>query len=200
MSYSEIIKLEEKIVAEFSVAWGLNDKAHRIEHFSEVFQTGMELNKRLNLNQEVKLLLFSSYFHDLFAWSRENHHLLSEEFIRGTCHELVVSNLNHEERLIVAGACRRHRASNKEKFSNFFEEFFNASDRERPKGVEAMLKRALLYREGKMPNSTAEEIRADAVLHLKEKYGSGGYASYPDVYIAAFGSELKKIQQQIEDL
>ncbi len=106
-----LVKLEEKIINTFSPMWGFNDGAHRIEHFSEVYQTALEINSKLKLGQDRKLLMFSAYFHDLFAWSRENHHLLSEEFIRGTCHELIVNNLNKEERKIVAGACRHPRAS-----------------------------------------------------------------------------------------
>lgn len=194
-----LIKLEEKIINTFSPMWEFNDGAHRIEHFSEVYQTALEINSKLKLGQDKKLLMFSAYFHDLFAWSRENHHLLSEEFIRGTCHELIVNNLNKEERKIVAGACRRHRASNKERFANLFESLFNSADRERPKSVEHMLNRAMRYRMDRTPGLSKAVILSDSILHLKEKYGHGGYASYPDLYLQVYGPELEEIRNQIAE-
>ena len=195
-----LIKLEEKIVEQFSAMWEHNDRAHRVEHFSEVFQTSLEINRNLELQQDEKLLLFSAYFHDLFAWSRENHHLLSEEFIRGTCHELITEHLSDRERSVVAGACRRHRASNKERFENLFERLFNSADRERPKSVQHMLDRAMKYRQDRMPWMSQSEMKAGAIAHLKEKYGHGGYASYPDLYIQMYGPQLDEIRNQIADL
>lgn len=192
-----IVKLEDTIVETFSPMWELNDRAHRVEHFSEVFQTGLDINKRLGLGMSKKLTLFAAYFHDLFAWSRENHHLLSEEFIRGTCHPLINEHLNQEERLLVAGACRKHRASNREEFSNFFEEFINASDRERPKDVNSFVDRAIKYRQDKFKHMSHEEMEADAIQHIKEKYGHGGYARYPAIYVSAYGEEFKRLKDAI---
>jgi len=196
----DLIKLEDKIIQSFTPMWELNDLAHRVEHFSEVYQTGLEMSARLSVNPNKKLLLFSSYFHDMFAWSRENHHLLSEEFMRGTCHELISDHLTTIERNIVAGACRKHRASNKEPFTNFFEEFFNAADRERPISAEVTLQRAIAFRKSRNPEMSEETVIANSIKHVKEKYGTNGYASYPDCYKIAFSDELKKLQQEIAEL
>lgn len=195
---TDLNKLEDKIVQTFTPLWEFNDLAHRVEHFCEVYKTGLEMINRLHLTRfDRKLLMFSAYFHDMFAWSRENHHLLSEEFIRGTCHELIVDNLNHSERILVAGACRRHRASNREPFANDFEEFFNAADRERPKGAEALLKRAIDFRRSRSPEMSEKEILETSIKHVKEKYGKFGYATYPAYYRTAFNDELTKTQFEI---
>lgn len=196
----DYLKIEDKIILTFTPLWELNDLAHRVGHFSEVYQTGLEMSTRLGVNPNKKLLLFSSYFHDMFAWSRENHHLLSEEFIRGTCHELISDHLTTTERELVAGACRKHRASNKEPFANFFEEFFNAADRERPISAEVTLQRAIAFRKSRNPEMSEETVIANSIKHIKEKYGTNGYASYPDCYRIAFADELKKLQQEIAEL
>ena len=196
----QVVKLEEKIIDVFTKAWELNDAGHRVEHFSEVYKTGIAINQTLKLKQDRKLLLFASYFHDLFAWSRSNHHKLSEEFILGTGHELISDNLTQEERILVAGACRKHRASNREPFSNFFEEFFNASDRERPKSVESMLERSMRYTRVVSPALSEPEVREVSVAHLKDKFGHNGYAHYPKVYLAVYEGSLKALRDEIAAL
>lgn len=195
-----VSKLESKIIEVFSVHWEHNDRAHRIEHFQEVYMTGLDMIERLKLSFSKKHLMFASYFHDLFAWSRDNHHKLSEEFVLGTCHPLIADNLSKSERVLVAGACRHHRASNREPFNNKFEEFFNAADRERPKSVDNMLKRAIQYREDRNPGSSDKQNYVVSVKHLKEKYGHGGYANYSEFYLKAYSADLQRVKDEIEEL
>jgi len=190
----ELNELREIIVSRFSSAWELNDAAHRIKHFREVELCGYHLNEVLGLGYDPKLILFVAYFHDMFAWSRANHHELSGSFVRGTCHA-VLSSLTDEERLLVAQGCEEHRASFKGEFSSGFSALMNSADRGFPTDVGAMLERAIQYRMAR--GHGRDESMQPAIDHIKEKFGAGGYARYPDLYKQAFEGQLTEMQETI---
>lgn len=195
-----IATIRQEIIQAFHSHWEHNDKAHRVEHFEEVYQTAMEIQRRLGLTYDPKLILFAAYFHDLFAWSRKNHHDLSSEFIYDTDHPLIEQYLNREERSFVAVACLEHRASYEGKFTLEFSELINSADRGLPGDVQAMLERAMAYRSHRHPEEPVEVCKAASVRHLKDKFGKNGYARYPDLYKAAFGKELAAQQEVISRL
>lgn len=196
----QIGELRKQIIESFSELWELNDKAHRKEHFEEVFQTAMVIDQRLGLGYDPKWMLFAAYFHDMFAWSRNNHHTLSYEWLVTTDHPLIVNNLQGEELRNVYLGCQQHRASFKGEFSNRFAELINSADRGLPGRVTQMRYRAVMYREKHNPEMTLAERRESALKHLKEKFGTGGYARYPDLYIKAFGAELEEQRKEIDAL
>jgi len=184
-------------VQDFSKAWEVNDEAHRFKHFSQVEMCGNEINNRLGLGHEPVLILFSAFFHDMFAWSRFNHHLLSAEWIMTTDYDLIDTLTEHQRELVAAG-CREHRASGKDPFTCQFAELMCAADRELPGNIPAMLERAIQYRMGQ-GNSFDASI-GPSIKHIKEKFGDGGYARYPKLYLDAFGDELKAQREEIKNL
>jgi hypothetical protein len=195
-----INELRVEIVKEFSPVWELNDRAHRVEHFEEVFNCGVAINEKLNLGFDPKLILFAAYFHDMFAWSRNNHHELSFHWMMSTDNKLILDNLNPRETMIVAWGCQQHRASFKGNFKSVFCELINSADRGFPGDVGAMLNRAVQFREKKFPEMTPGERVAGAVNHLKEKYGTGGYARYTEMYLEVFGDQLYQQRADIDTL
>lgn len=195
-----IEELKESIIWNFSTHWELNDKAHQKAHFEEVFQCGLIINGRLNLGFDQKLILFGAYFHDLFAWSRLNHHVLSSEFIENTDHPFILEHLNKEQRVLVASGCREHRASYTGAFSNAFSELINAADRGIPGHVEEMISRSHLYWMKTFPDLSKSERRVGVISHIKEKFGSDGYARYPKLYERVFGTELTMQRLAIDNL
>lgn len=194
----QISNLRERLISAFRNHYLLNDEGHREEHFEEVFQTGVHINKTLNLGYNEELILIAAYIHDLFAWSRNNHHFLSCEFVESTDHPIIVEF--EEDRKIIAEACFTHRASYKGNFRYPFAELINSADRCRPGTVEDLLKRAIQYREGIGFQGTKEELYTDAIAHLKDKHGTKGYARYPDMYMKCFGEQLMKLQQEVDKL
>ncbi|MNP89056.1 hypothetical protein D3C85_14520 [compost metagenome] len=186
-----IAELRNQIITAFEDKWEVNDKAHRQNHFEAVFQCGMEINERLNCEYDPKLIMYAAYFHDLFAWSRVNHHELILHWMQGTDHPLIVDNLDPTEQSLVAWACYQHRASFKGDFRFRFCELINSADRELPRGVPAILERAILYRQKNAPEMSTEQCLEDSVKHLKEKFGHGGYARYPQMYLDCFAEELE---------
>lgn len=194
---STIDALRKRIVDQFTPSYLLNDHAHQLQHFHEVESCGNIINDVLGLKYDPKLILYVAYFHDLFAWSRQNHHVLSGEFVRGTCHPLF-SKLNSTERETIAVACEEHRASFKGRFTSQFSMMMNSADRGFPNDVPAMLERAIQYRLGK--GDTREAALPTSIQHLKEKFGRDGYASYPKMYTDAFGDVLEAQYDEIDAL
>ncbi|MNC20862.1 hypothetical protein D3C75_688290 [compost metagenome] len=186
-----------QIVNAFQDKWQINDAAHRANHFEAVFQCALKISERLGINYDHKPMLFTAYFHDLFAWSRFNHHELSFHWMMTTDHPVICDNLKPAEMMLVAWACNQHRASFKGKFKYEFCELMNSADREEPGDVGRMLERAIMYRVGNHPEQSEDERYAESVKHLKEKFGSSGYARYPDMYLKCFKEELQKQRDEI---
>ncbi len=196
-SESEIDDLRERIKKEFSVLWEANDPAHRQEHFSAVEQWANYINGFTGAGYNPKLWLYAAWFHDLFAWDREEHHNLSGYWFQTSRHP-ILQGLCAEERWLLATACREHRASFKGEYSTLFSQIFACADRGAPGNVKAMLDRAIDYRlhRGYNQNQAIE----GAIQHLKEKFGSSGYARYPDLYLQVFGDKLEQQRKEIDAL
>lgn len=190
-------RIKAGIIRDFSKAWEANDGAHRIGHFSNVEECGMIINSRLDLRFDGVLIMMVAFFHDMFAYSRDNHHHLSACWIETTSYPPVASLLDEDKRL-VATACLQHRASFTGKFDNKFAELMNAADRELPCDVSKMIERAVQYRIGL--GVKPEDALKPAIEHIKEKFGVGGYARYSPMYLEVFGDELAEQRRQIANL
>jgi hypothetical protein len=194
-----VAELRDSIIGQMGAVYRCNDGAHQIKHFNAVEVCGNEINNRLKLGFDPKLIMLVAYLHDMFAWSRVNHHLLSGEFVRSTNFELL-ADLTDEQRAMVVAGCEEHRASFTGVFTCAFSELMNAADRELPGDVSNMLDRAIKYRIDNLGWTDNEPsrlaVRDDAVAHIKEKFGDGGYARYPKMYLDCFAPELE--QQRID--
>jgi hypothetical protein len=188
--------LRDDIRSDFEPYWSVLDRAHREDHFLSVEHTGRVLVGRLQLDIDPLLVTLVAYFHDLFTWSRKNHHLLSREFIRTTGHA-TVSWLSSRERFEVAEACGQHRASYTGRFSCLLAEVMNAADRCLP-NLHEVFQRSIIY--GTSRGLSQGDATREAVKHLKEKFGRGGYARYPSLYVEAFGKELEDFYTGIDKL
>lgn len=177
------------IIQDFSRIWELNDAAHRIEHFLDVEKCGNHINDKLGLGYDPLMIMLVAFFHDMYAWDRHNHHHMSAEWIT-TCDNRIINLLHPKHREMVAAGCREHRASGNKPFSCEFAELMCSADRGFPTtDPEQLLKRALLHRMH-THGLTEAEARPGAIAHIKEKYGTGGYARYPEMYVRAFADEF----------
>ena len=196
-----INQIRQELVDAFSPHWALNDPAHQQEHFEDVFKTAMYINKDQHYFFDPVHILFAAYLHDLFAWSRKNHHDLSCEFVRDTDHPLILKYLpSQNERDVVAYACHEHRASYKGTFYSAFTAMINAADRGFPNDVPAMVERSRKYWLAKWPEMSEDERMAGVIQHIKDKFGHGGYARYPDVYLRTFGGQVNEMKDKIAKL
>lgn len=198
--------MREYIRTEFAAQWRLNDKAHQEEHFKMVEDTAHLIQNHLGLTYSAEHILFAAYFHDMFSWSRVNHHILSGEYIRTTDHLFIVECLNEQERFEVALACKQHRASYRGSFYSEFTELMNAADRETPStDLTYFITRCLHVGLKHTPLTAVTEEQKQRIVsgtftHMHEKYGSMGYARYPDMYVITFGDTLLAQQAAVDAL
>lgn len=192
-----MFEFREQIIQDFSKAWELNDEAHRLKHFSNVEECGFVINNRLGLKFDYRLITFVAFFHDMFAWSRDNHHEMSARWIETTAYPMI-ANLPRIDKAMVASACLQHRASFEGRFDGKFSELMNSADRELPGDVAGMVERAVLYRMNK--GVSREDAMKPAVEHIKLKFAENGYARYPNMYLEVFGEELAAQRMEIKNL
>jgi len=200
-------KARFQIITAFSPHWALNDRGHRQEHFESVYQCARFINERLELGHGEMNMLFAAYFHDLFAWSRVNHHQLAYEYFMGADHPVIVEHFGNErgraagnDRAGVAYACLQHRASYKGAFVNQFAELINSADRGFPGDAKALFQRVLTHHTDINPDKSKDEVMAISLRFIKDKAGTGGYARYPELYLRVFGETLKEQQAAIDNL
>lgn len=191
--------LRSHVVNDFIAAWGLNDFAHREEHFIAVEATAHMIAEKNGLDADPTLIFLAAYFHDLFAWSRFNHHKLSSVYVRTTDHR-IFQDLPGNDRELVADACLYHRASGSKEFPHAFAELICSADRGIPGQPWDMVKRAMQTRFFKDPYVSVENAASIAAEHMKEKYGNGGYARLPDMYMKTFGEEVEQQRRFFDEL
>ena len=194
--FNSLINLYQE---EFKSLYATTDRAHGVDHFERVFKCGIVLNNSLpsKARFDEELIFTVAYTHDIFTGvCRKNHHTLAGEYVRNNA-QLFFRQFNPMEIKLIAGACEQHRASFKGEFSNLFCELMNSADRELPVSAREILDRAIMYREDHFPHETKEQVLAESIQHLKDKFGHGGYARYPNLYERIFKKELDLIRDEI---
>ena len=187
-------EIRKEIIRDYSHLWELNDEGHRVEHFDAVYRCGIYLNDRLGGKYSQAVILMAAFFHDMFAWSRKNHHEMSATWISTTDFP-IMRHFTPDERFLIAIGCEEHRASRKTPFTHEFGELISSADRGFPASAQELLARALRSRSKTGEDDLTKRVRA--VAHLKEKYGVDGYARLPDMYREAFAEELKVQAQEV---
>lgn len=197
-SVEQVNAARDQIIAKFSRMWELNDEAHRIEHFLEVEKCGNHINDKLKLGYDPMLIMLVAFFHDMYSYDRHNHHHMSAEWVM-TCDNPIIKGLDSIDRLMVSAGCREHRASGNLPFSCLFAELMCSADRGFPTtDVEKLLSRAIQCRLA--TGDDPETARAGAIVHMKEKFGSQGYARYPGFYEQTFAEELALQRQTVDQM
>ena len=190
----------------YSAQYQLNDAGHREEHFRGVFATGVEILLCMGVNDTIVVegLLLMAYYHDLFAWSRENHQVLSGAWIRTTMDNHVMSWLERGgDREQLARACERHRASYKGTLETFFERLCSSADRGRPMELHqpgGWVERCIAYRctRPSYAGMTRREMVWDTASHLEEKFSSSGYVQYDEMYTRTFGPTMERLRAEVD--
>lgn len=180
----------QRVISKYSAQWNTLDPAHRLEHFDNVFHNAQKILQdvpEMNDNIDMKEVFVVSYFHDLFTWSRNNHHRLACEFILTTSCSIVSELLvGKHARMRAAKACLEHRASWEGTYSSSLSKLMSAADRGIPKTADVLLQRSMAYTRANQPTVSEAEVRFISVLHVKEKYGRHGYARVPEFHLKAY--------------
>lgn len=192
--------LMSKIRAYYSRHWNLNDAGHREFHFRDVYATALEILERIGMEEmyDRRAILFAAYFHDLFAWSRHNHHTLAREYFLTTNCNIIKTYCPEHRRPVIAAACEEHRASFPGPYSTKLSELIASADRGRPLDLGTLYERAIAY--GESMGHHGEENHERSIKHLKEKFGAKGYCLYPHMYREAYQDQLEIRVGKIEAL
>lgn len=175
----------------------LNDRAHQEEHFYSVLADGIEMNHALKLDCNVDMIAIVAWTHDMFAWSRENHHILAESWVRST-NDPVIAALTDKERDMVATACLEHRASSSATYSSVLSELMASADRGKPVLAEK-LSRAYVFAKDAY-NMSDEDAFMKSITHVREKFGRNGYQALPELYTRYYERELEAMYTEIDQL
>jgi len=178
--------------------YSINDRGHQEEHFAAVESLALEMNREMNLGINPLLITAVAWTHDLFAWSRKNHHKLSALWVRTTDHPLI-DTLTNEEREEIAIANECHRASYKGEFPTMLAELMSSADRGKPSDIRTDIMRGWEYSKVYLELNDHDGLLR-SVSHLKEKYGRDGYARIPGIYKKYFQIQLEERYRQIDEL
>ena len=162
------------------------DKAHLINHADDVCDLALRINKKL----DEKLVILASYMHDMFnAKNRAIHNELAYTYVMNE-NDTFISELSAQERNMVAHAVLEHRANFKGEFYSALSEIISSADRGLP-DLDFIVTRSMQFN-----HADANDVYD----HIKDKYGTKGYAKYPKVYQEIFSEELKAFHKRADRL
>lgn len=159
------------------------DKAHDRRHAFTVMSQSLQLAK--NLDVDMAMVYAIAAYHDLgLENGRENHHTRSAQIVRDD--KRLREFFTAKQIETMADAVEDHRASNKRPPRTIYGRIVAEADRLIDDST--IMTRTIQYGLANHPTLTKEEHVERAVLHIKEKYGKGGYLK---LWIA----ECRKAQQ-----
>lgn len=175
-----------------------NEKGHGIEHIKYVIKRSLKFSKQIeNINEEMVYVVAT--YHDIgHHIDKDNHEKISAQIL------LKDNNLKEfftqEQINTMVIAVEDHRASNKQEPRNIYGKIVSSADRNT--SVEEMLKRTYSYNKKHYPNLNEEEIIHECFKHIKNKYGSDGYATkkmyFKDEEYDNYLKKTEEITQNIE--
>ncbi len=150
-----------------------NEKGHGINHIKYVIKRSLKFSKQIE-NIDEEMVYTVAAYHDIgHHIDKDNHEKISAQIL------LKDNNLKEfftqEQINIMALAVEDHRASNKKEPRNIYGKIVSSADRNT--SVEEMLKRTYSYNKKHYPNLNEKEIIEECFKHIKNKYGSDGYAT-----------------------
>lgn len=149
------------------------DKAHGIKHIGTVIDSSIKLGKYFEINYDM--VLINAVYHDLgMTIDRKTHQIHSKEILLND--EKLKGLFTKEELIIMGEACEDHRASNINDPRSLYG--YILSDADRTTDIFDMIIRCYNFSVKNYNDRTEEELYNRVYLHLKEKYGEGGYAKF----------------------
>ena len=166
------------------------DPAHQRSHAEAVIRASLNLAN--HYDTDINMVYAIAAYHDLgLSQGRENHHTISADILLGD------SNLHRwfspSQLVTMAEAAEDHRASSKQPPRSIYGKIVAEADRD----IEPykIIRRTIQFGLANYPELSREEHWCQALSHLNEKYGTGGYLRLflPESPNAAKLEELRTI-------
>lgn len=185
----------ETVIRFFKPYYDKNDAGHKIDHPLDVFMTAIDIDMTIKLRISSDEILAASFIHDMFVHlGRKDHHELAYAFAKSEDYPGKLE-LSPEAQIRVARAVLEHRASYTGDFYSPLSELISSADRGKP-DFSKHIERALKNRSDR---GEADPL-AGAIAHIKEKYGTGGYARYPEMYLKVYGELLDQQRSMLDKM
>ena len=146
------------------------DKAHDRRHAFMVMSNSLRLAQHYDVDMQMVYTIAA--YHDLgLETGREQHHTVSARIVREE--KRLEEFFTSEQIEIMADAVEDHRASSSHEPRTIYGKIVAEADR--IIDSETIMTRTVQYGLSHYPTLTKDEHIERAVLHIKEKYGRGGY-------------------------
>lgn len=146
------------------------DKAHDRRHVLMVMSNSLRLAQHYDVDMQMVYTIAA--YHDLgLEAGREQHHTVSARIVRED--KRLKKFFTSEQIEIMADAVEDHRASSSHEPRTIYGKIVAEADR--IIDSETIMTRTVQYGLSHYPTLTKDEHIERAVLHIKEKYGRGGY-------------------------
>ncbi len=179
-------KFRESVRDHYQIYYRDGDEAHLIDHADAVCDLALSINQ----TYDERLVILASYLHDTFnATNRQMHHTLAYDHVLKS-EDKFLKELSQKELLEVAHAVLEHRASFRGEYYAPLSAIISSADRGLP-DLDFIVIRSMRFNKGDVQ---------DVYDHIKDKYGSKGYAKYPEVYQAIFREELEAFHKRADAL
>lgn len=171
-----------------------NDEAHTVKHVVEVAENARMVSEFLGYRENDKeKMILAALLHDIYSGSdRANHHVFAHDWVLGN-----LAYYGYEQEIVtdVALMCLEHRASVKGGYSSTLTEAFAAADRGKP-DILPSLERSLKYHGFSKGDLTIAGV-SSCMQHLKDKFGTGGYAKKNPTYQIVFADAIEQFNQDL---
>ncbi len=163
-----------------SIYNSFGDDSHGINHIGNVIGKALCIlidNPTDNLPLDASKIFIAGLWHDLFTYeNRDEHHTLASKDILQYKDEL---NIGDDDLNDISMMIYRHRASSKEPSDipvTHLEKIL--SDADRSYDLIEFITRSISHHKANSPMYTEFEQAKNVLEHLKEKYGTNGYAKF----------------------
>lgn len=195
----------EKALAEYKK----NDAAHLEDHaIIVVTNADIIMDRFPELREDRRVILTGALLHDVKCHvNRDKHHILGalavyREYIRSN--PITRSTFFQDEITRIEECVLEHRASWKHKRSHDSSECVAAADRGRP-DLFGYMRRAVRFRYAHLPEGAVvtdqikNQIIAESIVHMREKFGPAGYAweSMPKYTLLMYEADIAEMKDSV---
>lgn len=163
------------------------DAAHQMDHVEKVISQSLEIAKDHDVNLDMVYVI--ACYHDIgMQFGREDHHLTGGKFLFDDPE--LPKHFSLSERLLMKEAVEDHRASRKEPPRSIYGKIIAEADRDISPSI--VMRRTVQFGLKHYPDLSFQEHFERAYLHIKDKYGPGGYLN--------LWLETKKNQEGLKEI
>lgn len=203
MQGTEINKLWEQLLRQFRDFYRYTDKAHRIDHITNVKSNAIRIAFMLGKTEHLKLALIAVAAHDIFSTKedRASHHIKAYSWVLDNKPVLKRKyKLTDDDCLTIAHAVLEHRSSHKGNYNGIVSEIVAAADRGIPSvdDVTNYMHRSYLF--AREQGKSVTDSKFHAVRHVQDKFGMNGKSNVPSWYNTLFAERILERRDFVEQL